>query len=248
MNIHLKPQFPKKKKIRQQMHPPKLRPMPQCPNAPSTLSTPQTHLQVLKHLHHLPKIRRPQPRHRIPPLHRLKPIRPATRIVPLDDIPHELASMLVNRRVQEPQSGLPSRKPRLIDHDDHGSKHGRRRARPVNRGRHPAHHDLVVRAVGAEVRHRARLARVVEQLRAVRRRRVAEPRRHRRLLVAGEREEVAEAAAGSDGLVDGDFGLVARGEGRREVGDGAVDLRRADGGYVRARGGEVGVELTLGGC
>ena len=34
MNIHLKPQFPKKKKIRQQMHPPKLRPKPQCPNAP----------------------------------------------------------------------------------------------------------------------------------------------------------------------------------------------------------------------
>ena len=107
---------------------------------------------------------------------------------------------------------------------------------------------MVVRAVDAEVRHRARLARVVEPLRAVRRRGVAEPRGHGRLLVAGEREDVAEAAAGSDGLVDGDFGLVARGEGGREVGGGGVDLGRADGGYVRARGGEVGLELPLGGC
>ena len=215
------------------------------PNAPLPS---QTHLQVLKHLHHLPKIRRPQPRHRIPPLHRLKPIRPATRITPLDDIPHKLTSILINSGIQEPQTGLPSRKPRLVNHDDHGAEHGRRRARPVERVHRPVHHDLVARAVDAEVRHRARLARAVEPVRAVRRRGVAEPRGHGGLLVAGEREEVAEAAAGFDGVVDGDFGLLARGEGGGEVGGEGVDLGRADGGYVGAGGGEVGLELALGGC
>ena len=49
-------------------------------------------------------------------------------------------------------------------------------------------------------------------------------------------------------MVDGDFGLIARGEGGREVGGGAVDLGRADGSYVGACGGEVGLELPWGGC
>lgn len=142
-------------------------------------------------------VRRPQPRHRIPPLNRTKALGATTRVVSLHNILEHLR-VGIQHRVNKPHRPFANLQPLPINQRDHGPERRRRRRR-AREGREPAvdARDVVLRRE-RDVRVAARLLRVVVARRVV----AGVVLRVVALdgvgLVGGQREEVAEAAAGAE--------------------------------------------------
>lgn len=198
----------------------------------SNLSVPPLR-QTQEFSHQLREIRRPQTRNRIPPRRRLKPRRPAPLIASGRDI-IQRARIGIQRWVDEPNTALPDRQPRLIDQRQDTAHDGGASARAVHQAEGAVDGDDVVRAVGRDVGVAAGLLGVVELRGCVGGRVRCEPALHGGGLVGGEGEDVGEAAAGED---DGFASFLGLGDGSARH-----DLRGADGGHVGACGREGGVE------
>ena len=160
----------------------------------------------------------------------------------------------IQRRIREPDRALPRLQPLLINAIDQRREHRTRRARAPNQRllAPDKHHDVVPH--GRDVRDPAPdavVAAVPEgevEVAVGRVRRVVrgEEGAHGAGLVARDRVDVAEAAAGAEAR-GGDFGVASRGgaggEGRAaDVGDvGArVRVRGAEDGFFRAQAAVVG--------
>jgi hypothetical protein len=202
----------------------------------------------------LPRIRRPQPRNRIPPLHSRKALRATALIRPRHDLftvsrddahsqrlrAHiiERARICINRRVDKPHAPFARRRSRLVDERDNRPKHRRRGAGAVDERQRAVDGDDVVGAISGDIGVAAHGLRIVVLRRCITWFRSRIVIRNCAGLIVGLGKYIAEAAAAVDDCFAGFFGR----------GDACArdDLGCADGGDVGAGGGEGGVEGATG--
>ena len=135
------------------------------------------------------KIRRPQPRHRIPPLHSREPRSPTPLISSLRDVIQQ-SRVRIKRRVDESHTTLSNRQSRLIDKRDDGPRDGRGRRSAVYKRKCPINRNDVVCSVGCNVRKPAGLLGVVKLGSGIRGRVICEPGFNSSGLVSREAEDI----------------------------------------------------------